>query len=42
MRKERLEVEDSILLLKQPLLQRQIGHCIRDERLQVEESIFLF
>ena len=41
MRDERLQVQDSILLLKKFTVARQAGHCIRDERLQVEGSILL-
>ena len=40
-RDERLQVEDSILLLKIITVARQAEHCIRDERLQVENSILL-
>ena len=28
-----LNVEDSILLVKTIIVERQVGHCIRDERL---------
>ena len=40
-RDERLQVEDSILLLKNTLASHA-GHCIRNERLQVEDSILFF
>ena len=40
-RDERLQVQDSILVLKTINLSKQIGHCIRDERLQVKNNIFL-
>ena len=39
-RDERLQVWDSIMLLKTITLARQAGHHIKDERLQVEDSIF--
>ena len=38
-RDERLQVQDSILLLKK--VTRQAGQCSRDERFQVEDSILL-
>ena len=40
-RGERLQVEDSILLLKTITVGRRVGHCIKDERLQVEDNIVL-
>ena len=38
---ERLQVQDSILLLKTITVARQARHYIRDERLQVEDNILL-
>ena len=40
-RDERLQVQNSILLLKTITVARQEGHCIRDESLQVEDSVSL-
>ena len=36
-----LQVEESILLLKSINVAMQAGHCIRDERLQVQNNILL-
>ena len=40
-RDERLQVEDSILLLKTTNVAKLVVHRIKDERLQAEDSILL-
>ena len=40
-RDERLQIEDSILLLKIVIMTRQTEHYMRDESLQVQNNILM-